>query len=370
MPIFDQGYQHWQGTLSGHAWRWWTITRQGVRAQLKSRWVRLFVIFAWVPALTLAMVLILWGLIEQQAEFIRPFIGFLPRELLEGGRGFRVPVWTLAYHYFFQIEIAFSMLLVVLVGPGLVSQDLRFNAMPLYFSRPLRRFDYFLGKLGVIAVFLGAVMIVPAVVAWLLGVIFSLDFSVIKDTFPILIAAIVAGLVVVLSAGTLMLALSSLSRNSRYVGAFWIGIWFVSGSVAGALSAFHLESTRRQAFAQAFQDRPVRGRPLTPEQREARSRALEAAQKPYADAIRNDWRPMLSYTANLSRLESSLLDTAGALAPLMAALHPRGGESDVAVAAVAGPQYPWYWSAGVLAGLFGLSVWILQSRVRSLDRLR
>ena len=41
-------------------------------------------------------------------------------------------------------------LLVLLVGPSLISQDLRFNAIPLYFSRPLRRFDYFVGKLGVI----------------------------------------------------------------------------------------------------------------------------------------------------------------------------------------------------------------------------
>ena len=31
MPIFDQGYQHWSGTLSGHSWRWLTITRHGVR---------------------------------------------------------------------------------------------------------------------------------------------------------------------------------------------------------------------------------------------------------------------------------------------------------------------------------------------------
>ena len=35
-----------------------------------------------------------------------------------------------------------------------------------------------------------------------------------------------------------------------------------------------------------------------------------------------------------------------------------------------GPQYPWYWSAGVLAGLFGLSACILNFRVRSLDRLK
>ena len=23
MPIFDQGYQHWRGPLSGHSWRGW-----------------------------------------------------------------------------------------------------------------------------------------------------------------------------------------------------------------------------------------------------------------------------------------------------------------------------------------------------------
>ena len=74
------------------------------------------------------------------------------------------------------------MILVLLVGPGLISQDLRFNALPLYFSRPLRRFDYFLGKLGVIGFFLGAVAIVPAVVAYVLGVVFSLDLGVVRDT--------------------------------------------------------------------------------------------------------------------------------------------------------------------------------------------
>jgi hypothetical protein len=33
-------------------------------------------------------------------------------------------------------------------------------------------------------------------------------------------------------------------------------------------------------------------------------------------------------------------------------------------------QYPWTWSAGVLAGLLGLSLCIMSMRVKSLDRLR
>jgi len=35
MPIFDQGYQHWSGQLSGRAWRWLAVTRQGIRGGMK-----------------------------------------------------------------------------------------------------------------------------------------------------------------------------------------------------------------------------------------------------------------------------------------------------------------------------------------------
>ena len=40
MPIFDQGYQHWQGTLSGHAWRWLAISRHGIAMQWKGKGVK------------------------------------------------------------------------------------------------------------------------------------------------------------------------------------------------------------------------------------------------------------------------------------------------------------------------------------------
>ena len=46
MPIFDQGYQHWQGPLSGHAWRWWAIARNGIRVQRNNRILRFLVVFA------------------------------------------------------------------------------------------------------------------------------------------------------------------------------------------------------------------------------------------------------------------------------------------------------------------------------------
>src|SRR5205814_9273044 len=70
MPIFDQGYQHWQGPLSGHGWRWLAIARHGVRVQRKNRILRLLVLLAWLPAVALIVAVALWGLVEQQSETV------------------------------------------------------------------------------------------------------------------------------------------------------------------------------------------------------------------------------------------------------------------------------------------------------------
>ena len=309
MPIFDQGYQHWKGTLSGHGWRWWTVTRRGVGVALKNRWTRLLMLFAWFPAALLIALLVAWGLIEQRSNLLAPLVqAFEPlRKFAQTPRANRLAVWRFCYDLFFQFEITFTMILVVLVGPGLVSQDLRFNALPLYFSRPLRRFDYFAGKLGVIAVPLAAVMIVPALIAYIIGVVFSLDPTVLADTFVVLLGALTYGLVVVLSAGTLMLALSSLSRSSRAVGGLWVGIWLIGSMLAGGLTAM----------------------------------------------LKQDWCPLLSYTENIKTVGRALLG-----------VDP---ESQLGGSLVHQP--PWTWSALVLLALMGLSVWILSLRVKSLDRL-
>ncbi len=149
MPIIDQGYQHWSGQLSGHAWRWLAITRRGLKTALQGRLVRLALFVSWIPAVVLAFVLCMWGLVERQSdlvETIKPFLtSLLGRPILSGPRDYRVDIWTLCFHYFFKSELGFAMLLVLLVGPSLISQDLRYNcAATLFFtaaatSRLLRR---------------------------------------------------------------------------------------------------------------------------------------------------------------------------------------------------------------------------------------
>jgi hypothetical protein len=93
--------------------------------------------------------------------------------------------------------------------------------------------------------------------------------------------------------------------------------------------------------------------------------------------------------ANLKRIGEALLNTDGAYVEVGRAYEKRdrewekaffGGSMDVEdeqhlrnerrLADVWVPQYPLIWSASVLAGLLGISLWILIFRVKSLDRLR
>ena len=354
MPIFDQGYQHWSGRLSGHAWRWLAITRRGVKTASQSRFVRLALLAAWIPALVLAFVLCLWGLVERQSALVESFKPMLTQifgmPIASGPRDYRVAIWTICFHYFLSWELWFSMVLVLLVGPNLISQDLRYNALPLYFSRPLRRIDYFFGKLGVIVALLAAVIIVPSFVAYVLGLLFSLDITILRDTSKVLLASVIYGLVIAVSAGTLMLALSSLSRNSRYVALFWIAVWTLSSTVSLVLTTVEQQQRLSQAASQP------------------QFWVNEENLKSEIEAAKSDWRPLVSYTANLRRVGERLLRTNAAWERL-GQLSPAGQRSQF-LWHMMGNQYPWYWSAGVLAGLFVLSVGILNFSIKSLDRLK
>src|SRR5207245_4070526 len=141
-----------------------------------------------------------WGLLEQQAESVLTFLRrVLPADVIARPQDFRAAVWTIAYMFFFKAQLVTSLFLVLVVGPNLVSRDLRFNALPLYFSRPLRRIDYFAGKLGVIGFFLAATQGLPPIVASIFGIVFSLDVCLLADRHRFLWAGILYGLCITLS---------------------------------------------------------------------------------------------------------------------------------------------------------------------------
>ena len=231
---------------------------------------------------------------------------------------YRVEVWTLCYSLFLSTELILSMILILLVGPDLISQDLRFNALPLVLLAAAAADRLFSRQAGSDRGVPGHGGDRAVVLAYVLGLLFSLDLTIVRDTCRLLLASIAYGLVIIVSAGTLMLALSSLSRNSRYVALFWVGLWFVSGIVSSVLEFSDQVSAARQRYrlpvrrqrrcrpsARRGGGRSPGGRRRSPLLSGADRRSLLGGDR----GPKTDWRPLVSYTANLSRIGSQLLGT-------------------------------------------------------------
>jgi ABC-type transport system involved in multi-copper enzyme maturation permease subunit len=418
MPIFDQGYQHWQGPLSGHAWRWLAISRNGVRVQLKSRILWILIRIAWLPALVLVAAMALWGLVEQKNEGVIAIAAFFwPPQMLVDPAAHRATIWAASYSRFFFVEMIFVMLLVVIAGPGLISRDLRFNALPLYLSRPLTRLDYFMGKLGVIGALIAMVAVGPAVFAYVVGVCFSLDLSVVKDTYMVLLGSIAYGVVVTLTVGTMILAMSSLSSRSLYVGIAWAGLCLISLAVSSILTGMNRQSATVGMMQREMRDWVAehppppgvrmmghypqtkwdKGKPQIMveepgQQAEAQrwykewTAASQAAAMKMGEheneLLRTDWRPLVNFVGNLNRLGDFFLNADKARAEIGRAYQSvpgRGGPNPMRPSQLP-PQdnsvelevanHPWWWSAVVLGCLTGISLCVLTRRVKSLDRLK
>lgn len=189
-----------------------------------------------------------------------------------------------------------------------------------------------------------------------------------------------------------MLALSSMSRRSLYVGLAWVGLFLIGWVVAGVLGGIHHESIRRdimlkeQALNRAGAEYEHQ---RTWWQRQGEiEREIQQAER---ESQKTDWRPLFSYTADLGRLGAAILNTDAAWVQIGRVYEQRRSQLESMSGMSPGPwadsdhpetvnerrlaefwllQYPWTWSAAVLAGLWGLSLCILCTRVKSLDRLR
>jgi ABC-type transport system involved in multi-copper enzyme maturation permease subunit len=211
MPIYDQGYQHWKGELRRYPIRWWPILRRGVLEILRQRKYLFLLLGAWF-----------WPLVKGVEFFLKARGGrFLPEDsalsgFLSVGKDFFFGVLT---HDLVMLTV---LLFVVLTGSEIISRDRHYNALQIYFSKPLTPNDYIFGKLGIVGSFLVMAVWAPMMLLWLFAVSVRTTDGYFGQvwTVPILITLYVAMLIAV--AGLLILALSSIGRRGIFIAVSWL----------------------------------------------------------------------------------------------------------------------------------------------------
>ena len=222
MPIHDQGYRRYSGARAraGHAWL--VIAQAGVRTLLARRAFLGLLLLSWVPFLVRA-VQIYAATNLPQAQFLAP-----------DARMFRS---------FLEQQEVFLFFITVYAGTGLIANDRRANALQIYLSKPLTRVEYVFGKFAVLLVLLLLVTWVPAVLLLVIQVVFAGSFTFFVQHLFLLPAITIFSLIQVSAVGLAMLALSSLSKSSRYVGVLYAGLIFFSQAIYGIVRAITRDST-------------------------------------------------------------------------------------------------------------------------------
>jgi hypothetical protein len=99
------------------------------------------------------------------------------------------------------------------------------------------RSEYIAGKAAVLFTFILFITFVPAILLLLLQVAFAGSFDFLVKNMFLFPAITVAALLEALLCTFAMLALSSLSNSSRYVGILYAGIVFFTAAISGVMVA-------------------------------------------------------------------------------------------------------------------------------------
>ena len=210
MPIHDQGYRRFGGNrgLRGNAWL--VIAGTAMRTMLRNRKFMGLLLLAWAPFLVRA--------VQVYASTNFPQVAFL------------APT-AKTFREFLEQQNPFVFFVTVYVGAGLISNDRRANALQIYLSKPLTRVEYVAGKAAALIAFLLFVTWVPALLLLFVQILLAGSFAFVQKNLFLFPAITVFACLQVLMAAFTMLALSSLSKSSRFVAVMYAGIILFTGAI-------------------------------------------------------------------------------------------------------------------------------------------
>lgn len=224
MPLHDLSYQRFDGRRTERLARSLAMARMTTSLLLKRRSFLLLLCACWIPVIVRAAQIYIVRHVPQLSQF--------------------VTVDALLWQDFLtqQVEYLPVLLVALYAGAGAISADLSSGAFVAYLSKPISRFDYFIGKAIPV---LGAILVVTLVPALaLFGVQLSVanDFGVL-ETAPLLPLSVIAySLWMGLYFTVFVLAISCLSRSGRVAGAGFVALALGSRIVLATMWRLRLPS--------------------------------------------------------------------------------------------------------------------------------
>jgi len=214
-PIHDQSYRHYEGERRPLGRAWGVITWTGVRSNLSRRWFLALLAVAWIPFIASTIHIYVVTMYPQAGQVL--------------------PVDAHRFMQFIDQQGIWVFFVTIFAGSGLIANDRRANALQIYLSKPILRMEYIGGKFAVLATFLLFITLVPALLLLLMQVMFAGNLDFVRANLYVVPAIILSSLMHVLISAATMLALSSLSKSTRFVAILYAGTIFFTEAIYGVL---------------------------------------------------------------------------------------------------------------------------------------
>jgi ABC-2 type transport system permease protein len=229
MAVYERSYRPYVGELTA-AWSRFLVIPRYAYQEIFSK--KLFV--------SLFVACFVWPLICAVMIYLPHNVSFLKaigQQIGQGGA--QVFDFDFNANFFMYAYMGpqgfWSLFLAFVIGPQLISADLRNNAMPLYLSRPFSRKDYVLGKISVLIVLLSSITWIPGILLYLLQGYLTGD-GWLLDNVRIGASVFVGSWVWIMVLGLVSLALSAYVKWKPMARMGLFGVFFIGSALGNILN--------------------------------------------------------------------------------------------------------------------------------------
>ncbi len=222
MAVYEQTYKPYKGKLTPEWSRFLILPRHTLRGVFNSKLFTAFYVICFIPLLVEAVLIYLHHNVTALA-----IMNLNARQL--------IPIDGSFFQTFVNVQGGFAFFVALLVGPPLVSRDLRNNALPLYLCRPFSRTEYVMGKMSVLIILLSWITWVPQLLMFLFQSYLE-GFAWFRDNLWIASGIVIGGLVWILLLGLLSQTVSALLKWRIVASGAMLGLVFIPSVFAGIVN--------------------------------------------------------------------------------------------------------------------------------------
>ncbi len=226
MPIYRQTYRHYSGRMR-RRFRWLVVVEQEVRVLVKSKIFLALVLLALVHFMLRVFQVVAYDVVMQDPNNpLTPVLIHIQGIVVNGRMFFD----------FIRLQGPLVLLVTLYAGAGMICNDFRHNLMEVYFSKPIRWYDYALGK-SLTLIFLGlALTALPALFLLVQHNLLLPSWPLFRETIGWAWASVAFSLLLVAPCALAILASSALMQSQNYA-AVAIIMLLVANSIMGGLLA-------------------------------------------------------------------------------------------------------------------------------------